>query len=84
MTASGFNNREMVNLENALSSITINGFESYTYNLNNNQIKPVSSIVASLGLKHALNIDTEVWVDGEKGYFIDEKKRGFCYIGNQA
>ena len=78
-------NDEMVDIENRFSSIRVNdNFETFAYNLNNDQNIIVSSIVESLGLKHALQMESQnrvILVNGEKGFYIDENERGLCYIG---
>jgi hypothetical protein len=77
-------NPEIINLENALRRIQLNdNFNPFTYNFNNdNRNRSVSSSVESLGLKHALNIELPnnvVFVNEEKGYYMDENKSGICY-----
>ena len=77
-------NPEIINLENTLRGIQLNdNFNPFTYNFNNdNRNRPVSSTIESLGLKHALNIELPnnvVFVNEEKGYYMDENKSGICY-----
>jgi hypothetical protein len=77
-------NPEIINLENTLRGIQLkDNFNPFTYNFNNdNRNRPVSSTIESLGLKHALNIELRnnvVFVNEEKGYYMDENKSGICY-----
>jgi hypothetical protein len=83
IVVSSFPSFNSISSTSTYSSLVKDNFNPFTYNFNNdNRNRPVSSTIESLGLKHALNIELPkniVFVNEEKGYYMDENKSGICY-----